>query len=197
MRRDRWENIAFRVLCRRACELTKACYRALASQVIHEQIQHYFTATSWLIPYPTPTKFIQRNKQRKLYWVAIFYLPDIRSGGSNSCETSPRSFLPPIEQAPSQEQSGSWTRQKEVLAARQYLADWDLQRGESEPIMTRIAVDWDTPLLQYNADIHKISEHLEHEWQIWRQVQDTGENKRGGQGPCNIEWNGRRLMVLI
>ena len=71
--RHLWQDALFRVICQRACELINKHCGIQGSRDFHELVGRYFIATHWLVPYPTPTKFVQRNKYKRPLWIRFYH----------------------------------------------------------------------------------------------------------------------------
>jgi hypothetical protein len=112
--RQGWEDLRFRFLYQEMVHLLSA-HNELAEHTaeIRAGFKRFFIANSWLIPYPTPTKFFQTNKQNKSIWVSIYHYRLARSGPVNNEQVTisqdflsqlisrdPRYYIPRRDQFP-------------------------------------------------------------------------------------------------
>ena len=158
-RRDRWGSASFRLLCQRAISLVRQWCGQSESDAFHDRIGLDFIATHWLFPYPTPTKFYQRNHHKKPLWVAVYHqdLIDLES---------------------IQGQGITINRIKGDNQPR-LLDEWNLCASGTAPQIEAIPLDYSNPQLHSQADLQTTQAYLETEWEAWQQLGGE-ESVRGG-----------------
>jgi hypothetical protein len=136
--RGSWDKAPFRTFCQRALEIIEAHYGVASRNEYHELIGRYFIASHWMIPYPTRTKFIQRNHRNIILWISIYHrklaykIPDYRrliavSAFLPTTENYPTIHKPKWEHTLLEEQwrisrEEAWERQVQQHAAYKQLA---------------------------------------------------------------------------
>lgn len=224
-RRGAWDNAPFRILCRRAVEIVHTSYGRERGLLFHDLIFRYFIATHWLIPYPTPTRFLQRDKGRAILWTGVYHR-------SVACWEPTRMPFMPVEQLlpttvpqPTKWRPESHPWEGDAPERSQYMEDWDLIPGKTGPFMTCYPQDYRPGSLRFDASLTAITEKLDLQWRVWQQagaaepdVIGPGGQARAGGGreylslglveaevdepvrrriDYETRWEGRKLIVLI
>jgi hypothetical protein len=71
--RKQWENLRFRFLYEEMVYLLTPHLPAHDLAEIRDLFKRFFIANSWLIPYPTRTKFFETNHWKQQIWVGIYH----------------------------------------------------------------------------------------------------------------------------
>jgi hypothetical protein len=181
IRAKSWSDAPFRVICQRACELIKTHVSSQASADFHGLVGRYFIATHWLIPYPTPTKFVQRNHDKQPLWIEFYhqrlayqhrrkvkYLrPDL---ALRTTIASPQVWRPSRDRQLTRYAQDtapylSKLRKEKIdlRRARWYMPDWDLARGQGDTMWALVPMDYQPNRPRIDGDLRAIGRVLE-EW---------------------------------
>jgi hypothetical protein len=168
--------MAFRVLCQRAVEIVTKHLGAEESYLFHDSIKRYFIATSWMIPYPRPKQFFQKNNRKQTLWVAIFHLR-LAYSKSKRDRVIPTSFLrETVKSKPTKYRS----RQRPEAYKALYMPDWALSHGHKKPneVMTQIPGEDDEieDYLQPDVKLETISDLLEAKFRLSRSYTRSEED---------------------
>ena len=222
-RRDTWDDAPFRVLCRRAVEIVHTGYGRERGLLFHDLVFRYFIATHWLIPYPTPTKFLQRNKRRAILWIGVYHRSVAYWEPTRMPLMLVEQLLPTTVPQPTKWRPESHPWEGDAPEHSQYMEDWDLVPDKTGPFMTCYPQDYRPASLRFDASLTAITERLDLAWQAWQQagaresdaIEPGGQARAGVRKPLGLglietgdepirqridyekRWDGREFIVLI
>lgn len=175
-RRDRWEDIPFRMLFKSTMEAFINKFNTKYALAFQEKVKRYFVATTWIFPYHTPTKFIQRNHYSEIIWTG-YYHRRLAKGiryAKNIQDTMQQINLPI---------SKVWgtvlpepTHYRAKKPGDSYMPDWKIVEGNpGKPnLMWKYSVtDLTSPLALFTDELPTIQQRLEKEWNDWHQIHDN------------------------
>jgi hypothetical protein len=188
IRAKSWRDAPFRVICQRACELITTHVGSQAATDFHGLVGRYFIATHWLIPYPTPTKFVQRNHDRQPLWIEVYhqrlarqyrrkvkYLrPDLALlttiASPQVCRPSRDRQLARYSQDTAPYLSKLRKEKIDLRTARWYMPDWDLAHGQGDTMWALIPADYQPSRPRIDGDLLAIGRVLEEWYQVEQQA---------------------------
>jgi hypothetical protein len=184
MRRDRWENAPFRVLNQRAIEIVEASCGGLSSQAFHDLVKRYFIATHWLIPYPTPTKFVQTSHNNQVLWLGIYHQRLAYSHKYGVAKLPATVLLGTVQARPTtayrpRHRENRWLASEKTDDAEswagipprcRYMEDWDLVVPQQHPLIKAVPCDMASDWVAFDSSLATISQRLDLVWQAEQQL---------------------------